>query len=35
MAAPVSPDDQMRVQKAFDEAAGSVRISPLLLKMYI
>lgn len=34
MAAPVSPDDQMRVQKTFDEAAGPVRIS-LLLKVYI
>lgn len=34
MAAPVSPDDQMRVQKTFDVAAGPVRIS-LFLKVYI
>lgn len=33
MAAPVSPNDQVRVQKTFDEAAGPVRIS-LLLKVY-
>lgn len=28
MAAPVSPDDKMRVRKTFEEAAGPVRIPP-------
>lgn len=37
MAAPVSPDDQMRVQKTFDEVAGPVRRPhfAFLLNIYI
>lgn len=36
MALPVSTDDQMKVQKTFDEEAGPVRIHPrILIKKYI
>lgn len=35
MAAPVLPEDQIRVQKTFDEAAGSVRTPSLQSSLWL